>query len=262
MRIYRGYNEKREAWMLLTNRTAVITGCNRGIGRAILETFAENGANIFACVRKESDKFTDFVVNVAMKKSVLITPIYFDLGNVEQIKNGIKKIISTKKRIDILVNNAGMASGAFFHMTAMKDLKKIFDINFFSQILFSQGMSRYMSRFKAGSIINIASIAGVKGDAGMISYGTSKASLISATKIMAVELGEMNIRVNAIAPSITKTDMFDQMEEKVRNKIIGSSILKRPADAVEIANVALFLASHLSSYITGQVLCVDGGLNK
>jgi len=246
--------------MLLQNKTAIITGSNRGIGKAVLETFAENGADIFACVRKESDEFSNVTERLSEKTGVSITPVYFDLAESERVKSGIKSILSSKKQIDILVNNAGVASGSFFQMTSLKDLKQVFEINFFSQILFTQGISRYMTRFKTGSIINIASTAGLIGDAGMTSYGSSKAALMFATKTMATELGEMNIRVNAIAPSITKTDMFDQMEEKARSKLIDASALKRPAEAVEVANVALFLASDLSSYVTGQVLRVDGGL--
>ena len=246
--------------MLLQNKTAIITGSNRGIGKAVLETFAENGADIFACVRKESDEFSNVTARLSEKTGVSITPVYFDLAESEQVKSGIKSILSSKKQIDILVNNAGVASGSFFQMTSLKDLKQVFEINFFSQILFTQGISRYMTRFKTGSIINIASTAGLIGDAGMTSYGSSKAALMFATKTMATELGEKNIRVNAIAPSITKTDMFDQMEEKARSKLINASALKRPAEAVEVANVALFLASDLSSYVTGQVLRVDGGL--
>jgi 3-oxoacyl-[acyl-carrier protein] reductase len=246
--------------MLLEQKTAVISGCNRGIGKATLETFAENGADIFACVRKESDEFTDVITKLAFKTGVSITPIYFDFAESEKVKAGIKSIISSKKQIDILVNNAGVATGSFFQMTSMQNLKQLFEINFFSQILFTQGISRYMSRYKAGSIINIASTAGLIGDAGTTSYGSSKAALMFATKTMANELGVMNIRVNAIAPSITRTDMFDQMDENSRSKLIESSALKRPAEAVEIANVSLFLASSLSSFITGQVLRVDGGL--
>ena len=132
--------------------------------------------------------------------------------------------------------------------------------HFFSQILFTQGISRYMSRYKKGSIINIGSIAGLRGDAGTTSYGSSKAALMFATKTIATELGAMNIRVNAIAPSLTKTDMVDQTDEKSRKTLIESSALKRPAEAVEVANVALFLASDLSSFVTGQLLRVDGGL--
>ena len=246
--------------MLLERKTAIITGCNRGIGKATMEAFAENGAEIFACVRKESDEFSDIQARLAEKTGVTITPIYFDFAETEQVKNGIKTIISSKKQIDILVNNAGVASGSFFQMTSVRDLKQLFEINFFSQILFTQGISRYMSRFKTGSIINIASTAGLIGDAGTTIYGSSKAALMYVTKTMATELGVMNIRVNALAPSITKTDMLDQMEEKARNKLIESSALKRPVEAVEVANVALFLASDLSSFITGQVLRVDGGL--
>ena len=246
--------------MLLEQKTAVITGCNRGIGKATLETFAENGADIFACVRKESDEFTDVMTKLTAKTGISITPVYFDFAESEQVKAGIKTIISFKKQIDILVNNAGVASGSLFQMTSLQDLKYLFEINFFSQLLFTQGISRYMSRFKTGSIINIGSTAGFIGDAGMTSYGSSKAALMFSTKTMATELGVMNIRVNAVAPSITKTDMSDQMEEKIRNKHLETSALKRTAEPIEVANVALFLASDLSSFVTGQILRVDGGL--
>ena len=246
--------------MLLKNKTAVVTGCNRGIGLSILKLFAENGANVFACVRCKTDKFTEICTKISQKHRGKINPVYFDLSDSEQIKIAIKNIVDFKQSIDILVNNAGIGAGSFFQMTPVKKLKEVFDINFFSQILFTQGISRYMMRQNKGSIINITSTAGLIGDAGMISYGSSKASLIFATKTMATELGTNNIRVNAIAPSITKTDMYDQMDEKARDKLIKSAALNRPAEPEEIANVALFLASDLSSYITGQVLRVDGGI--
>ena len=200
--------------MLLKQKTAVITGCNRGIGKATLETFAENGADIFACVRKESDEFTDVMTKLTAKTGISITPVYFDFTESEQVKSGIKTIISFKKQIDILVNNAGVASGSLFQMTSLQDLKDLFEINFFSQLYFTQGISRYMSRFKTGSIINIGSTAGFIGSAGMTSYGSSKAALMFSTKTMATELGVMYIRMNASASIITKTDMSDHVEGK------------------------------------------------
>jgi 3-oxoacyl-[acyl-carrier protein] reductase len=245
--------------MLLKNKTAIVTGASRGIGKEILRVFAENGANLFACARKETEEFTRDLAELAERTGVAITPVYFDLTDSEQVKAGVRTIISTKQKIDVLVNNAGVATGSFFQMASLPDMKNVFEVNFFSQLLFSQGISRYMARSKAGSIINIASTAGLVGDAGMTSYGSSKAALMFATKTMATELGDSGIRANAIAPNVTRTDMYDQMEEKARDKLIASTALKRPAEPVEIANVALFLASDLSSYVTGQVLRVDGG---
>lgn len=246
--------------MLLKDKVAVITGCNKGIGKSILEVFADNGSEIFACVRTGSKEFTSFIEEIGNRKGVSITPIYFDFEDIDGIKSGVRSIISSKKKIDILVNNAGIAAGSIFQMTSTKQLEQLLKVNFTSQILFSQGISRYMSRFKSGSIVNITSVSGMIGEVGTLSYGASKAALIFATKTMATELGQYNIRVNAIAPSVTKTDMFYQMDEKARNKLLASSALKRPGEPYEVANVALFLASELSSFITGQVIRVDGGI--
>lgn len=246
--------------MLLKNKTAIITGCNKGIGKVILNIFAENGANIIACVRKESVEFNNYIRLIEDNHNIKVTPIYFDLEDSLQIKTAVSTINSLKLKIDILVNNAGYASGSFFQMTSTSELERMMKINFVSQVQFTQGISRLMAKFNSGSIINIGSTAGIFGDAGMLSYGSSKAALIFATKTMATELGKFNIRVNVIAPSITKTEMFDQMEENARNLLIESSALKRPAEPFEIANVALFLASDLSTYVNAQTIRVDGGI--
>lgn len=246
--------------MLLKNKTAIITGCNKGIGKVILDTFAQNGANIIACIRKETIEFNVYIESIKNKYSISITPIYFDLENSDEIKIAMLKIISLKIKIDILVNNAGFASGGYFQMTPIADLERMMKINFTSQVQFTQGISRYMARFKSGSIINIGSTAGLFGDVGMLSYGSSKAALIFATKTMASELGQYNIRVNVIAPSVTKTEMFDKMDENARIKLINSSAFKRAAEPIEVANVALFLASDLSAFVNAQTIRVDGGI--
>lgn len=245
--------------MLLKNKTAIVTGCNRGIGKEVLKVFAENGADVFACARQESAEFSALIAQVAADTGRTITPIYFDLTNEEQVKAAVRSIVAFKKKIDVLVNNAGVASGSIFQMTSMSDMKDVFEVNFFSPLLFTQGISRYMARSRSGSIINIGSTAGLIGDAGTTSYGASKAALMFATKTMATELGEANIRVNAIAPSVTRTDMLGQMDDKARDKLISACALKRPAEVHEVANVALFLASDLASYVSGQILRVDGG---
>ena len=159
--------------MLLKDKLAVITGCNRGIGRAILLRFAEEGAEIFACLRKPSDAFASLVDQLAAEKGVRITPFYFDFRNSEEIKAASRDIIAHKRKIDVLVNNAGIASGAFFHMTAMADMRELFEVNFFGPLQFTQTLSRYMVRHRGGSIVNMASTAGLLADAGMTSYGAS-----------------------------------------------------------------------------------------
>ena len=245
---------------LLNGKLAVVTGANRGIGRSIIETFAENRCDIFACMREVTLETKKWLKNLENKFNIAITPIELDLSDEDSIKNSIKQIFSISKRIDILVNNAGIASGGLFQMTPISELRKVFEINFFSQILFTQGIAKIMIRNKSGSIINLSSSAAFIADPGTLSYGSSKSALIRATESMAMELGALNIRVNAIAPGVTKTDMFDQMSKDARDKLINSSSLKRPAEPKDIANVALFLASELSSFVTGQVIRADGGI--
>lgn len=245
---------------LLNGKVAVVTGANRGIGRSITETFAENRCDILACMREVTLETKKWLKNLENKFNIVITPIALDLSDEDSIKNSIKQIFSTSKRIDILVNNAGIASGGLFQMTPISELRKVFEINLFSQILFTQGIAKIMIRNKSGSIINLSSSAAFIADPGTLSYGTSKSAFIRATESMAMELGALNIRVNAIAPGVTKTDMFDQMSKDARDKLINSSSLKRPAEPEDIANVALFLASELSSFVTGQVIRADGGI--
>ena len=246
---------------LLKNKVAVISGANRGIGKCIVETFAENGADVIACMRSISSETVVWMNGLENKFNISVKPVLVDLSDEKSVKKSIKEIMIISKKIDILVNNAGVATGALFQMTTGVELRKIFEINFFSQIAISQGIAKVMIKNKSGSIINLSSSAAFVADPGTLAYGSSKSAFARATQSMAAELGGFSIRVNAIAPGVTKTDMFEQMSANARDKLINSSALKKAADPIDIANVALFLASDLSLIVTGQVIRADGGIS-
>jgi len=187
--------------------------------------------------------------------------VFFDLDNYEEIQNAVIKIKSIQPNIDILINNAGRPSGALFQMTSIKDLQQTMNVNYFSQIVFTQGIVRLMIRNKKGSIINISSVSGIDGDPGTLSYGTSKAALISATKIISNEIGRYNIRINTIAPGPIMTEMLKKMDEKTKMSMISRSALGKIGEASDVANLALFLGSDLANHISGQVIRVDGGMS-
>ena len=247
--------------LLLKNKNTVITGCNRGIGKEIVRVFAENGANIWACVREESGTFSKYINNLEKKHSVSINPVYFDLSDEEQIKTGVKTIKETKEPVDILVNNAGAIFTALFQMTSMKKLKEMFEINYFSQMLLTQYISRIMMRQKSGSIINISSSAAIEANEGRTGYASAKAAMIASTKVLSKELAPYNIRVNAVVPGLTQTEMMaSSTPEDALQETLNRICMKRVGQPEEIANTVLFLASDLSSYMTSQVLRVDGGM--
>ena len=247
--------------MLLKNKTAVLTGCNRGIGKAILKVFAKNGASIWACVRRLNDEFIDYTKGIEDEYQVTITPVPFDLADEDEVKEGIKTIRSDKQHVDILVNNAGIIFTALFQMTSVAKMKEVFEINYFSQMLLTQSITKIMTRQKSGSIINISSSAAIEGNEGRTAYAASKAAVIASTKVMSKELAMYNIRVNAIAPGLTGTDMMHGSTPKAALDYTLQRInMRRIGTPEEIANVALFLSSELSTYMTGQVLRVDGGM--
>lgn len=241
-------------------KTAVITGCNRGIGKEVIKLLAEQGTNVICCIRKENLGFTKFLNDLADNFNITTEILYFDMADEEGIKAGMKSILQRKQRVDILVNNAGIATGGFLQMTSIQQLKDVFQINFFSQVLITQLISKLMMRQKSGTIVNMGSIAGLENFAGYTAYGSSKAAIMSFTRTLACELAPYNIRVNAVAPGLIDTGMAGQMEGKASIKMIERSNFKRLGKPEEIAKLIVWLASDNASFITGQIYRADGGM--
>lgn len=246
--------------MLLKGKTAVVTGCNRGIGRAILERMAVNGADLFAVVRREDPAFSEHCAGLAEANGVDIQIVYADFENEDEVSAAAKSILKTKRRIDILVNNIGIAfPQRMLAMTSMNVVKDSFQVNVFSGLLFTQLISKSMMRSKQGSIIFLSSSAAFDGGAN-IEYSAGKAAILGAVRRLAIELGAFGIRVNAIAPGLTDTDMGGLTSEEVKTVAVNRNVMKRLGQPEEIADVAIFMASDMSRFVTGQVLRVDGGL--
>jgi 3-oxoacyl-[acyl-carrier protein] reductase len=189
---------------------------------------------------------------------VKLTKLLFDLSDEESIKNAFKTM-SASTEIDVLVNNAGVAHGGLTQMTPVSEVRKVFEINYFSQILITQSVVRRMIRKGSGKIVNIASISGLDSKTGNVAYGASKAAMIAFTRTLSSELSGSGIRVNCVAPGLMETAMATLMEEKAKQTMIEESGLGRLAKTEEVSRVVVFLSSDQSSLINGQTLRVDGG---
>ncbi len=246
---------------MLKNKTAVITGVTRGIGLAVLKKFSENYADSFVLVRKAAEPFLAEVQALKEEYGIRIEIVTCDLSDEESIKSAVRRISKEAPSVDILVNNAGMAADSTsFQMTSMNKMREVFQVNFFGMTVLTQYISRLMMRKKSGSIVNIASVAALDGTPAQYEYVCSKAAVVGAVKELAIELGAYGIRVNGVAPGITDTDMGGKIQSDLKDATLQNSVMKRMAEPGEIANAVLFLASDMASYMTGQVLRVDGGI--
>lgn len=245
---------------ILEGKTVIVTGTAKGMGRQMVETFAQNGANIFAHARTVNDEHKKLCENLSETEKVQIVPLYFDLRDTDAVKSAVKEIRATKLPIDGLVNNAGVTYNALFQMTDMGELRNQFEVNFFAPFLFTQYISKLMVRNKQGSIVNISSSAALDGNSGKSAYGASKAALLTMTLCISEELAADGIRANVICPGVTETDMLTTMPDYIMDIQRQATFLKKIGKTSDIANTAMFLLSDYSSYITGQVLRVDGGV--
>jgi 3-oxoacyl-[acyl-carrier protein] reductase len=244
---------------MLKDKIALITGATRGIGKAIVETYAQNRATIILNARDK--KKAEIVADELRDKyKVAVEIVLFDVSNYEEVKNGFKELFKITKKLDIVVNNAGILDDALIGMVTYKQIEKTFSINTFGVLYVAQYAARLMNRNKSGSIINISSIIGTNGNEGQAVYGGSKAAVIGITQSLAKELAPSNIRVNAIAPGFIDTDMTRGLPKDKYQERMDSIKMGRIGKPEDIANTALYLASDLSTYVTGQVIGVDGGM--
>mgnify|MGYP000221917084 FL=1 len=241
------------------NKTIFITGGSRGIGKEIALKFAENGYNIVT--NYVSDK-TDVegLKKEFEEKGVKSLIVKADVTSSEEIESLVKKAIEEFESIDVLVNNAGITKDNLLMRMNEEEFNKVIDVNLKGTYIVTKIVSKYMMKKRKGNIINLSSVVGVVGNAGQCNYSASKAGIIGFTKSIAKELASRNIRANAVAPGFIETDMTAVLGENVKENIYNQIPLKRMGTAREVANLVYFLGTEESSYITGQVISVDGGM--
>lgn len=245
--------------MLLENKKALVTGSSRGIGRKIAEAFLKEGAEVWGMCTHESDSKAELEA-IAECNGTKFHEFYADAGNAENLTDIIKEVLNESGGFDVLVNNAGITKDTLSFRMKKEDWDKVLAVNLTSVFLISQVISSDMIKKRAGSIINMTSIVGLHGGAGQVNYAASKGGLVAFSKSLAKEVGGRGVRVNCIAPGFIETDMTQAVKEDIRNAWVEQIPLKRGGKPEDVANTALFLASDLSSYITGQVIGVDGGM--
>ncbi len=244
---------------MIKNKNAIVTGGTRGIGREIARTLAQNGANIAINYRNYSEEIEKLVEELK-GFGVKVLAVKCDVSKEVEVNNFVKEVKNNFESIDILVNNAGITKDGLIIRMSEKDFNDVIDINLKGTFNTTKAVSAVMVKQRYGKIINISSVVGVTGNAGQCNYAASKAGVIGFSKSVARELAARNINVNVIAPGYINTDMTSVLPEKVKEEVLKTIPMKKIGDPKEVANLALFLSSNLSDYITGQVINVDGGM--
>ncbi len=240
-------------------KVVLVTGGSRGIGKEVAEVYAENGYDVV--INYVSDKTdVDGIKKEFEKKGVKCLLVKADVSKASDVDNMVEEAIKEFGKIDVLVNNAGVTRDTLLMRMSEEDFDKVIEINLKGTYLVTKAVTKYMMKKRQGSIINLASVVGVVGNAGQTNYAASKAGIIGFTKSVAKELASRNIRANAVAPGFIATDMTSVLSDSVKENINAQIPLKRMGTAREVAEVIYFLGSEKSSYITGQVINIDGGM--
>jgi len=244
---------------LLENKVALITGGSRGIGKGIVEVFAAQGAHV-AFTYNSSAEAANAMADELSQNGVIVKAYQSDAAQFDQAESLVAQVLADFGSIDILINNAGITKDNLLMRISEEDFDRVIEVNLKSVFNMTKAVQRTMLKQRHGSIINMSSIVGVQGNAGQTNYAASKAGIIGFSKSVALELGSRNIRCNVIAPGFIETEMTQKLDEVTVQSWRDGIPLKRGGTPQDIANTCLYLASELSSYVTGQVIHVDGGM--
>ena len=244
---------------LLENKLALITGGSRGIGKGIVEVFAAQGAHV-AFTYNSSAEAANAMADELSQNGVIVKAYQSDAAQFDQAESLVAQVLADFGSIDILINNAGITKDNLLIRISEEDFDRVIEVNLKSVFNMTKAVQRTMLKQRHGSIINMSSIVGVQGNAGQTNYAASKAGIIGFSKSVALELGSRNIRCNVIAPGFIETEMTQKLDEVTVQSWRDGIPLKRGGTPQDIANTCLYLASELSSYLTGQVIHVDGGM--
>lgn len=241
------------------SKVALITGATRGIGRQIAITLSKEGYHIALNYRKENEELKSIKKEIE-ENQVECLVVKGDVSNFDDCEELVKQVIEKFRKIDVLVNNAGITKDMLLMRMKKEDFEQVVDVNLIGTFNVTKNVLSYMLKARSGRIINISSVVGISGNAGQTNYAASKAGIIGFTKSLAKEVASRNILVNAIAPGFIETSMTEVLKEEVKEEIAKSIPLKRMGTAQDVANSVKFLTSEDSTYITGQVIQIDGGM--